>query len=72
LKIYYRKPGGTIGSLDATSSDDENGVIYADLDSDSTLLDTRGAWKFWSWVKFSDGRMARGETVGVTIWDNEE
>jgi hypothetical protein len=70
--IYYRKPNGTIGTLPAYVDDLEDGVIYHDLDSDSTLLDTRGAWKFWAYVKFADGRTARGETVGVTIWDEDE
>ena len=72
VEIRYRKPDGTIGSLEASVQDTVNGVIFHDLDSDSTLLDQRGAWKFWSYVVFGDGRAARGETVGVTIWDEEE
>lgn len=71
-RIYYRKPNGTVSYLAAAIDDPTEGVIYHDLDSDSTLLDARGAWKFWSWVKFADGREARGETVGVTVWGNEE
>lgn len=72
LKIYYRKPDDTIGSLVAVAQNEATGIIYHDLDSDSTLLDQRGPWKFWSYVKFADGRFARGESVGVTIWDEEE
>jgi len=72
LRIYYRKPDGTIGYLPATVLSPTVDTIYADLDSDSTLLDTRGGWKFWSWGKFSDGRTARGETVGITIWSEDE
>jgi hypothetical protein len=76
MEIQYRKPDATIGILDALELDDssaiEEGILYADLESDSTLLDQRGAWKFWSYVIFSDGRKARGETVGVTIWSEDE
>ena len=72
LRIYYRKPDGTIDYLPATVLAPTTDTIYSDLDSDSTLLDTRGAWKFWSWMKASDGRSARGETVGYTIWDKNE
>jgi hypothetical protein len=72
LQIHYRKPDGELGELDASVQDYVDGTIYHDLDSDSTLLDEKGAWKFWAYVVFSDGRAARGETVGVTIWDNEE
>ena len=72
VEIRYRKPDGTIGALDADIQDPVTGIIFHDLDSDSTLLDQRGAWKFWSHVVFSDGRMARGETVGVTIWSEDE
>ena len=71
-EIHYKKPDGTIGQLTALVQDPVDGVIYYDLDSDDTLLDTRGPWKFWAYVVFSDGRIARGEPVGVTIWDNEE
>jgi len=76
IEIQYRKPDGTMGSLEAyelaESSEEVEGIIYTDLESDSTLLDQRGAWKFWSYVIFNDGRKARGETAGVTIWDEEE
>jgi len=72
VEIHYRKPDGIIGQLPATVDDEVTGVIYHDLDSDDTLLDQRGGWKFWSYVVFSDGRMARGETVGVTIWSEDE
>lgn len=72
VEIHYRKPDGTIGTLDATVQNAATGIIYHDLDSDSTLLDQRGPWKFWSYVVFSDGRQARGETVGTTIWGEEE
>jgi hypothetical protein len=72
LRIYYRKPDGTVDYLPAACDTPANGIIYYDLDSDSTLLDARGAWKFWSWAKFDDGRTARGETVGITIWSEDE
>jgi len=72
VEIHYRKPDGTIGQLSATVDDEVTGVIYHDLDSDSILLDQRGPWKFWSYVVFGDGRKARGETVGVTIWSEDE
>ena len=72
LRIYYRKPNGTTGFLPAELLSLTVDTICVDLDSDSTLLDTRGAWKFWSWAKFADGRTARGETVGITIWSEDE
>ena len=71
-EIHYRKPGGEIGQLTAEIQDPVTGIIFHDLDSDSTLLDERGAWKFWAYIVFSDGRKARGETVGVTIWSEDE
>ena len=71
-EIHYRKPGGDIGALTAYVEDPVTGIIYYDLESDDTLLDERGAWKFWAYVVFGDGRKARGETVGVTIWSEDE
>lgn len=75
-KIYYKKPGGTVGSIDAEVYDVATGVIYYDLEPDSEgnadFLDETGEWCFWAKVTFADGREARGETVGVTVWDEEE
>jgi hypothetical protein len=71
-EIRYRKPDGTTGSLTATVQDPVNGILYYDLTLNSTLLDQEGEWSFWSYVVFSDGRKARGETVVETIWNAEE
>lgn len=75
-EIYYKKPGGTIGSVPATVSNPIIGVMYYDLVPDSSggtdFLDEVGEWKFWTWVEFADGRTARGETYTEEIYDDED
>jgi len=71
-KIYYRKPDGTVSSVDANVESAAEGIIYYDVAPASTLLDQTGVWYFWAYVEFSDGRMARGETVRQQIYDDEE
>jgi len=74
--IFYKKPSGTIGSVAAQIGDPTTGVIYYDVEPDSSgnedFLDEVGEWKFWAWVQFSDGRTARGETVTQEIFDNQD
>ena len=72
LKICYRKPDGVLGELDAYVQSYSDGIIFHDLDSDDTLLDLKGTWKFWSYVKFSDNREARGETVAQQIYEGDQ
>jgi hypothetical protein len=71
-KIYYLKPEGAIGSVDASVYDPATGIIYYDLLTTPSLLNEVGAWRFWSYIKFSDDRVARGESLAVQIYDNQE
>lgn len=74
--IIYKKPSGTLGILAATVQDQATGVMYHDIPTDSSgginLLDEVGKWKFWTFVEFSDGRTARGETYTKEIYDDED
>lgn len=76
LQIYYKKPSGVVGSVQATALTPLTGVIYYDLEPDSSgnddFLDEVGTWSFWAYVEFVDGRTARGETVKRTIYDNAD
>ncbi len=71
VKIYYRTPSGTVGSVTAEVSDETNGVIFYNMPTTSLLTET-GLWRFWSYVKFSDSRIARGETVTERIYNEED
>lgn len=66
LGVGYRKPDGTIGTWTATAVTAATGVIKYDLTS-SSELDKPGVWRFWSYVKFSDGREAYGDVIEQTV-----
>jgi hypothetical protein len=66
-KIKYKKPDGTTGEWTAIIEDKKKGVIYYDLPQGSPLTDA-GAWTLWAYVAFSDGRVAAGEPVSITIY----
>ena len=76
-QIWYVKPDGTSGKLNATVEDAEEGILYYDVapteessgDDTNTLINQVGNWKFWAYVEFIDGRVARGETYKVKIYD---
>ena len=70
LLIKYKDPDGTEGSFTATSSDDDNGVIYYDFTDGE--LDTRGVWTFWAYITFSDGRVAPGEVSTIKVYNEGE
>jgi len=78
LRIYYRKPiSKEIGYVTAASLDNAEGILFFDIlpgDSDlaSEFLDEVGKWKFWAYVEFSDGRVARGETVVQEIYEGDQ
>ena len=75
-QIFYKKPSGTIGSVVASVSDENTGILYYDLVADSSggtdFLDEVGTWKFWTFVEFSDGRTARGETYTKQVYDKDD
>ena len=58
-RIKYVDPDGTTGSYAASVLSVTGGTIYFDL---VATLGVDGNRKFWSWVKFSDGRTAPGKT----------
>lgn len=66
LAIQYRKPNGVRGSWTATSSNDATGQIYYDVASTS-ILDVAGEWDTWAYVTFSDGKVAYGEVVVMSV-----
>jgi len=66
-KIYYKKPGGTIGSWDATVDVIATGVIYYDVVSGD--IDESGQWEFWAYITFSDGRSAPGQAITRIIFN---
>lgn len=67
LKIKYKKPNGTEGYWNATSSDDSNGIIYSDLSVPSDL-DVSGNWALWAHVTFSDSRTAPGQIFKLKVF----
>jgi hypothetical protein len=70
-KIYYADPSNDIGSVTAIVDDETTGVVYYDLLPDTGIeLNQIGEWKFWAFIKFWDGRIARGESFSVIIYDN--
>lgn len=74
--IIYKTPSGVLGTLDATVQDQATGIMYHDVPVDSSggtdLLTEVGKWKFWTYVEFSDGRTARGETYTKQIYDKDD
>ena len=82
-EIRYRKPDGTEGAWDAEVEDEEEGIIYYDLDepvepedpeeeTPPPELDQAGIWTFWVYVKFSDGRTGYGEAVQERVYPEGE
>lgn len=70
LAILYEKPSGTTGQWTALSLDNTRGIIYYDV-TFSTDLDEAGQWRMRSYVRFEDGREAKGRIVQVTIEEDE-
>lgn len=66
-KIKYRKPNGKIGEWTAViDSPATTGTIsYAVQVGD---LDMIGDWRFWSYLTFSDGTIAQGESVVQRVY----
>ena len=71
-KIKYRKPSGTVGTLTAEVDNAASGVLSYTLPADSTLINEKGEWRFWTYVKFVDDRVARGESYCVTFGNDEQ
>ena len=64
--IQYKKPDGTTGSWSAEVESATLGIIYYDfvLITETALA---GTWTYWSYVAFSDGRVAYGDPNEFTI-----
>lgn len=58
LKIYFRKPDGTVGSWNATATGTGNTKMKYDVAVDD--IDQYGIWKFQASYELA-GREARGE-----------
>jgi len=70
-KIFYQKPSGTVGSVTALVQDIATGVLYYDMPVTS-FLDEVGMWGFWTYIKFSDDRIVRGETSFELVLNDEQ
>lgn len=73
-KVKYLKTHGTSGywpaDIDGTGT---SSIIYHDIGSaSSSALNVAGIWKFWSWVKFEDGRIAQGDVKEERIYEEGE
>ena len=66
--VKYRKPDGTTGSLPATISNAESGIIVATPEN-SGVLDQAGRWAFWGYITFSDGGEAAGIPEELIIYE---
>jgi hypothetical protein len=71
-KIKYRKPSGTLGSLDADVDNAASGVLSYTLPSGTSVIDEKGEWRFWTYIKFVDDRVARGDSVVVTFGNDQQ
>jgi len=71
-KIKYRKPSGTVGVLDADVDNEASGVLSYTLPSGTSVINEKGEWRFWTYVKFVDDRVARGESYVVTFGSDEQ
>jgi len=68
-KIIYIKPDRSSGSLNAEIENAINGIIYYDVLKTDTFLNQYRVWEFYAYIKFSDGRTARGESAKVIIYN---
>ena len=66
LLIKYTKPSGSSSSFTATEDTTDEGILYYDVVNTSEL-DESGKWQFWSYVQFSDSRVAQGIPVTVRV-----
>jgi hypothetical protein len=71
-EIRYRKPSGITGSLTAEVTDATSGILTYVVPADSTLINEKGEWRFWTYVKFLDDRVARGASYVVTFGNDEQ
>lgn len=66
--IYWKRPVGTTGSWPGTVTSGSPRLIEYDGVTASDLpAGTGGPWRFWSAVKFTDGREAYGQPVTLRI-----
>jgi Zn-dependent M28 family amino/carboxypeptidase len=69
LKIKYIKPDKTTGNWTATISGTT--ALYKDFinTGGNSELDQSGLWIFYSFITFSDGRLAPGEAVNIMVYE---
>lgn len=80
FRLEYEKPNGTVGAWTATTTataiidgtvtaiDSASGAVVYQL-SATSQIDEDGLWKFQPYVRFADGRHARGGTVHVYFYE---
>ncbi len=66
--ICCKKPDGSIVSFNAVVKDEENGVIFYDVQS-ADDLDQSGWWYIWPEIIFDDDRTACGRTCKVFVYE---
>jgi len=73
-QIKYKKPtGDTISQLDAAVEGNvvDGALAYDFKVADTALLNEAGNWSFWAYVVFADGRIARGETANLIVYETQ-
>ncbi len=66
--IKYKDPNSDTGDWAVTVENELEGIVYRDFTA-SNSLGVSGTWTFWSYVTFSDGRVAPGEPFTELIYD---
>ena len=66
--ICCKKPDGSIVAFSAVVKDEENGIIFYDVQNEDDL-NVAGWWTFWPSVTFDDDRTACGRAVKVFVYD---
>lgn len=67
-EIKWKKPNASSGAWSATVEDATTGVIYYDLVTPLGAGD-KGYWYFWTYIVFSDGRVASGDPIKKYIYE---
>jgi hypothetical protein len=68
IEIKYIKPGDPVDTWTAGEED----TYYAVYSATAGEIDTKGDWKFWAYITFTDSTVAPGEPVIVRVYDEGE
>ena len=68
-RIKYKDPNGVTGTWNASVYTTNNKRIYYDLPLTPIVLNNLGVWGVWSYITFSDGRSAPGDTYYFRVYE---